>query len=144
MGATAAAPGLDGAVQPGSGRYTAEFRLDGDGMTWLVQIREIPPCHTYGKSVAQARRRAREALRLFVGDADTAELVDDIQLPDEIGAHVKAAHDARVRAAAEQTRAQEATLRAARDLVDRLGLSVRDAAQVLGLSHQRVQQLLAS
>jgi predicted RNase H-like HicB family nuclease len=131
-------------VQAGLGRYTAEFRLDEDGRTWLVQIREIPPCHTDGSSVAQARRRVREALRLFVRDADTAELVDDIQLPDEIEARVNAANDARARAAAEQRRAQEATTTAARDLVDRLGLSVRDAAQLLGLSHQRVQQLLAS
>jgi predicted transposase YdaD len=79
-----------------------------------------------------------------VHDADTAELADDIRLPDEIGEQVKAAHEARGRAATEQRRAQEATVEAARDLVDRLGLSVRDAAQVLGLSHQRVQQLLAS
>jgi predicted RNase H-like HicB family nuclease len=129
-------------VQPGLGRYTAEYRLDQDGTTWLVEIREVPPCHTYGRSVAQARRRVREALRLFVADAETAELVDDIQLPGEIGEHVAAAQDARARA--EQARAQEATLQAAHDLVDRLGLSVRDAAELLGLSHQRVQQLLAS
>jgi predicted RNase H-like HicB family nuclease len=131
-------------VQPGLGRYTAEYRLDEDGKTWLVEIREVPPCHTYGSSVAQARRRVREALRLFVADADTAELVDDVQLPREIGEHVAAAQDARARAQAEQARAQEATLQAAHDLVDRLGLSVRDAAELLGLSHQRVQQLLAS
>jgi predicted RNase H-like HicB family nuclease len=131
-------------VQPGLGRYTAEYRLDEDGKAWLVQIREIPPCHTYGRSVAQARRRVREALRLFVADADTAELVDDVQLPGEIGERVAAAQDARARARAEQAHAQEATLQAAHDLVDRLGLSVRDAAELLGLSHQRVQQLLAS
>jgi predicted RNase H-like HicB family nuclease len=131
-------------VQPGLGRYTAEYRLDEDGGTWLVSIREVPPCHTYGRSVAQARRRVREALRLFVDDADSAKLVDDVQLPGEIGEHVAAAQDARARARAEQARAQEATLQAAHDLVDRLGLSVRDAAELLGLSHQRVQQLLAS
>jgi predicted RNase H-like HicB family nuclease len=129
-------------TQPGFGRYTAEFRRDEDGKHWLAQIREVPPCHTYGSSIAQARRRVREALGLFVQDAETAELIDDVHLPEDVRAEVDAARSARKRAVDEQARALDTTRRAARDLVDGLGLTVRDAGDLLGLSHQRVQQLL--
>jgi predicted RNase H-like HicB family nuclease len=62
-------------VQPGLGRYTVEFRPDEDGRVWLAQVSEVPPCHTFGGSPAQALERVREALGLFVDDAGTAELV---------------------------------------------------------------------
>jgi transposase-like protein len=51
----------------------------------------------------------------------------------------KARHDAAKSAKAAGT----ATAKAARRL-DRVGLSRRDTAEVLGISHQRVQQLLVS
>jgi transposase-like protein len=41
------------------------------------------------------------------------------------------------------SKAQEATIEAARRLAE-MGVSRRDAADLLGISHQRVQQLLAS
>jgi len=46
------------------------------------------------------------------------------------------------RLAADEAKAQELTRRAVHTLVHELDLSVRDAGALLGLSHQRVQQLV--
>jgi len=67
-------------------KYTAIYEYGDDGL-WKVHIKEIRGVHTQGRNIAQARRRVREALSLFVDDADTAELVDDLRLgPDLRGA----------------------------------------------------------
>jgi len=43
-----------------------------------------------------------------------------------------------------QVEAQETTATAVRKVRNRLGLSVRDIAELLGISHQRVQQLASA
>jgi predicted RNase H-like HicB family nuclease len=54
--------------------YTAIYKLDTDGSHWLVHIDGIPGCHTYGRTREEARTRIREALALYVADADTAQI----------------------------------------------------------------------
>jgi hypothetical protein len=82
----------------------------------------------------------REALSLFVDDADTAEITDDIKLPPVVRKFVMkveaVTRDAE-RSLARMARAKE---QAARKLITTM--SVRDASAVLGVSHQRVQQLV--
>jgi predicted RNase H-like HicB family nuclease len=43
---------------------------------WVASIREVPGCHSQGRTIDEARRRVREALALFVDDAKSATLVD--------------------------------------------------------------------
>jgi predicted RNase H-like HicB family nuclease len=43
---------------------------------WVASIREVPGCHSQGQTIDEARRRVREALGLFVDDAESATLVD--------------------------------------------------------------------
>jgi predicted RNase H-like HicB family nuclease len=38
-------------------------------------------CHTYGRTIDQARDRIREALGLFVSNAETATIEDDVRMP---------------------------------------------------------------
>jgi methyltransferase (TIGR00027 family) len=71
-------------------------------------------------------------------------LVEDIWLPAPVKASLELARQEREHAQAAQETAAGATRDAVRALVRDGRLSVRDAADVLGLSHQRVQQLLAS
>ena len=109
---------------------------------WLARVAELPGCHTYGRSIRQAKRRIREALELWVDDADQAELFPKIRLPRQAQSAVRKAKAARARAARDQQEAAEATQQATQCLAA-LGLSARDAGDVLGISHQRAQQILS-
>ena len=123
-------------------RYRVVLERDESG-AWIASVPSVPGCHTYGRSLVEARRRVGEALALWVDDADAAELVDDARLPPETVAAVRRSIIAREKLSAARDAAGTATAEAARGLVD-AGLGVRDAAYLLGLSHQRVQQLVRS
>ncbi len=123
------------------GRYEVVLERDAGGR-WLAHVPSVAGCHTHGRTLAQTRERIREALSLWVEDADTAVLVEGIRLPEGALAVIRRSRLARSRAERARVRATESTGAAARMLVGDLGLSVRDAAALLGLSHQRVQQLV--
>ena len=124
--------------------YTAVFERDKEGF-WLVELVEEPRVHTYGRTLAKARDHIRDATALwFEVASDAFILVEDIRLPKPVKATVDRARKERAKAQTVQEAAAGATRKAARALVEEGQLSVRDAADILGLSHQRVQQLLAS
>ena len=81
-------------------------------------------------------------MELFVDNARTATIVDDVKLPTGVAQAVRAYATLRKRAEQEDGRAALAARRAVRMLRGgRLKMSARDAARLLGLSHQRVHQL---
>ncbi len=123
--------------------YTAVYERDPQGM-WLVELAEVPQVHTYGRSLAKARSHLADAAALwFDTDPDRQAFVEQVHLPRGIQASVTKARKNRQSAEHASETAIEATRAAAHRLVTEAGLSVRDAADLLGLSHQRVQQLLA-
>lgn len=133
-----------GAV-PGQGvagvkSYRVVYELDESGH-WIATVPSVRGCHSYGRSINEARERIREALGLFVKDVARARLVDDVRLPAAVRALLVQQEEARARAEHEQRRASLAVARAVKRLTGDLGLSVRDAGELLKLSHQRVQQL---
>ena len=109
---------------------------------WVASVPAVPGCHTQGRSLHEARERIREALGLFLDDVDHVDLVDDVRLPRDIQVVILDLKSARSRAEQEEARVQHAMRAAALRLVKRLQLSLRDAGELLGLSHQRVQQLV--
>lgn len=121
--------------------YRVVIERDETG-AWIARVRGVRGCHTYGRSLDEVRRRIREALSLWVDGAETAELVEEIRLPGEARQAIQRSSAARTRAEQEREDAQRATSAAAELLVKRLGLGVRDAGELLGLSYQRVQQLV--
>jgi len=123
---------------------TAVFQRDEDGY-WLVELAEEPRVHTYGRTLGKAREHIVDAAALWF-DLAPAELdiTEDIRLPGPVRASLELARQACQRAQEAQDAASGATREAALALVRDGNLSVRDAADMLGLSHQRVQQLLAS
>lgn len=118
-------------------KLTAIYERDESG-TWIVKVPNVRGCHSYGRTLEQAQARIREALRLF--DADRAVLSDDVRLPARLLDAVKRARRARERAEAQRSVARS-QLHSATLILERAGLSRRDAGTLLGLSRQRVQQL---
>jgi predicted RNase H-like HicB family nuclease len=125
------------------GKYRVVFERDESG-AWIARAPDVRGCHTYGRTIDHARRRIREALGLWVDDAETAELVEEIRLPSHLLKAIRESRAARTRADNERAKAQAATAATARVLVKEFNLGLRDAAELLGLSHQRVQQLVRS
>lgn len=121
--------------------YVAVYERDRESDAWLVSIKGIPGCHTYGRTLRQAETRIREALALWLDrESETLEITP--QWPAEVAELATEVSQARNAASKSAQNAGSKTVRAAKKL-DRMGLSRRDTADVLGISHQRVQQLLA-
>jgi predicted RNase H-like HicB family nuclease len=123
--------------------YDVVIERDESG-AWIARVCGVRGCHTYGRSLDEVRRRIREALSLWIDDTETAELREEIRLPGDARQAIQLSSAARSRAEQEREDAQRATIAAAELLVRHLGLGVRDAGELLGLSYQRVQQLVGS
>ena len=121
-------------------RYSAIFERDESG-SWLARIPSIRGCHTYGRTLEQARTRLREALGLWIDRPEDAVIEEAIRLPADLRTAIQRSRRTRERAEREHENAQTQTRAAAEALVEE-GVSLRDAGELLGLSHQRVQQLV--
>ena len=126
--------------------YYATLELDPRSRQWMADIEDLP-VHTWGRSLGKVKEYAREALALHL-DADVDEARVQLvfrtpKLPTPVLEVIEEAEAARNEADTAAVRAAEAKTAAARALVREAHLSMRDAAAVLGVSHQRVQQLLA-
>jgi len=125
--------------------YTVHYERDESGW-WVAQVKEAPAAITQGRTIAEARRRIREALALALDDdraAERAKLVDDVRLPADVLRAVKTLWAYRAQLEKDQQLVAKATDDAAFKLLEKVGLSVRDTGELLGLSHQRIQQLKA-
>jgi predicted RNase H-like HicB family nuclease len=123
--------------------YTAHLKREKDGR-WTVELEEEPRIHAWGKTVDQALARTREAVALwFEIEEDQIELVPRPLLPKSAEKAVEQARQAREQARRANRLAIERTRKAATILTSR-GVSMRDAAAILGISHQRVHQLLTT
>jgi predicted RNase H-like HicB family nuclease len=122
--------------------YVAVYEHDAEDDVWLVHIKGLDGCQTFGRSIRQAESRIREALAVWL-DVEPDSLVITPELPTDVAALASEVSQARSAAERAGLDAQRATADAVKRLT-KMGLSRRDAADVLGISHQRVQQLLAS
>ena len=124
-----------------AGKYRVVFERDESG-SWIARVPSVRGCHTHGRTLDQARRRIREALSLWVEDSETAELREEIRLPAQVRNAIRRSRAARRQARDGRERAQAVMKQAAETLVDDIGLGLRDAGELLEISHQRVQQLV--
>jgi predicted RNase H-like HicB family nuclease len=125
--------------------YHANFELDQSGV-WLAEIEEITQVHTFGKTLGKARQYLADALALWLNVP--IEMVKDrieyrpAQLAPTLLNTVHEAKAAREIAEGATNTASDLMATAALALTEDAKLSLRDAAELLGLSHQRVQQLV--
>jgi predicted RNase H-like HicB family nuclease len=123
--------------------YIAIYEKDATDEAWNVRVDSVPGCRAQERTIVLARARIRQELGWRVGFDSASVLVEDRLPPPTIAAVAKRATRARREAARAVARARQEVTSAARDLAG-LGLSRRDCAALLGLSHQRIQQLVAS
>ena len=119
--------------------YSVTYRRDPGDDAWLVDVEGMPDVHTFGRTLEEAAVNAREAIAVTV-DADESK----VELQEHFAfAEVNVEELADLRDRAQElheiylSRQRAAALRLAE-----AGVSRRDSARMLGVSHQRVQQLV--
>ena len=97
-----------------------------------------------GQTLPKARRRIRQAIALLLDASEGSfEVVDDVFLPATVRRAMRS-YEAAQEAAKVKARALDEARRKAAEALERHGLSRRDAGELLGLTGQRVQQLVAA
>jgi predicted RNase H-like HicB family nuclease len=123
-----------------STKYTVTYEQDESGW-WVATVRGVPGVHTQGRSIETAKRRIAEALTAALGEGHGFELVHDFRVrPKAVKAQLAAIAKARAMTEREQAKAASLMRKLAKELAQHM--SVRDAGEVLGVSGQRVQQLI--
>lgn len=122
---------------------TVEVRFTpDDNGTWLVESIDEPRVHSYGRTIESAKANMADALALWYETAaDDFEIVPRFGFPKRLLALVETTRRMRDEARAIEDQLNEKTALAVEQLTAR-GVSRRDAATLLGISHQRVQQIL--
>lgn len=126
--------------------YRVVFERD-DNNRWFVPCPDVSGAHSHGRTLASARTNIREAIALVLDLAEDMpfDLVEEIHLPD-VGFQeaVDRARSLRDHANVMDQQARDATSDAiSRSFESEASLGFRDLADLLGISHQRVQQLAA-
>ncbi len=126
--------------------YHATLELEEAGV-WIAQLEEIPQVHTFGRTLGKARQYLVDALALWLNvpseNVKYSINYRPVKFPAAVQSLVDQATAARAISAAATNTANEYVTFAALALTGDARLSFRDAAELLGLSHQRVQQLVA-
>lgn len=121
-------------------RYTVRARRIGGW--WALDVDGTPGVRSQVRRIDQAEEMAREAIAGVLDIAPGSfEVVVAPEMPASVRTIVQQATTARSQAAQAQDAAAQLTRDAARRLVQE-GLTVRDAGALLGVSHQRIAQLV--
>jgi len=121
--------------------YTARCQRSGDW--WAISVPELRGVHMQARRLEKAEAMVRDAIALFLDvSSDSFDVRIEPVLPRDLQGKVGRARKVRGEAEVLQREASIASAEVAADLVHTAHLTVRDAGRVLGLSHQRITQLL--
>ncbi len=121
-------------------RYIVRARRIGGW--WALDVDGAPGVHTQVRRIDQAEQMAREAI---AGVLDIASGSFEVVLVPEMPAPLRTIVEQATTARSQATHAQDTAAQLTRDAARRLvqeGLTVRDAGALLGVSHQRIAQLV--
>ncbi len=118
-------------------QFKVTIKKDAEDTTaWLVNVAGTPGAHSYGRSLAEAKRHALDVVALwFELEPEQFEIDWDVQL-GKLALPVKRARQAMAHAEEDRRRRDEAV-----HALTEAGVSYRDIAELLGISHQRVAQI---
>ena len=126
-----------------------EFRQDAETSGWTVTMPSVPQLVTQGKTLKDAHSRVRLALAAL-GEGEGAASVrlqgfviwaDRPDLSDEAMKWISQESELRVRSLDLQVELERVTKEAVRVLIERDHLTYRSAGVLLGITHQRVEQI---
>lgn len=118
-------------------------RDEDDPRVWLAEWVDDGRVHTFARSLTELETLARDALALWLqGDPDEVEVELEVDLPGRLTDELADLRRQRDALAERQTSVLERQRSLAVRLVEDEGMTYRDAARFLGISHQRVAQLL--
>ena len=121
-------------------RVVAKIRRDRDG-NWLVTFPQIRGAHTYGRSLAQLRRRIPEVLKLWDRDPSDVELVEVLELPANVKKAIKTTTESRRDLEVRARKVQQELEKTIKQLQTQMRLSVRDSGELLRISPQYAHKL---
>ena len=126
-------------------KYHVTFEFENDA--WLAQVDEIPQVHTFGATLGKSREYVVDALALWLnvpaGSLRGHVEFAPVELPKATRGLIDNAIAMRELADSAAQTAPQMMGEAAFTLVRENHLSMRDAGELLGVSHQRIQQLIA-
>jgi predicted DNA-binding protein (UPF0251 family) len=106
-----------------------------------TELAEEPRAHTYGRAFTKALDNIREVAAMWYEPEDI-EVKPRLADRDDINDLVEEVSRLRLEEERLRTHVFDLTAEVAWRLVNDLQLSMRDAAELLGISHQRVHQLV--
>ena len=114
------------------------------GNWWAITVPALPGVFSQARRLDQVEAMAREAIAMMLGVTtdQVGRIKPEIEPPGLAASVIETMHDALAAARAANEEAAASRREAAR-LLRRAGLPMRDVGHLLGISHQRVSQILA-
>lgn len=112
------------------------------GGWWAFSARDVPGVFGQARRLDQVTQEARDVISLMTGEPeDSFDIKLEPHLDPTLEHEIRAARSAREKLEQVQALTADAIRKTAADMSSR-GLSVRDIGSLLGLSYQRVSQVL--
>jgi hypothetical protein len=126
-----------------SPRHVHAVTAERDGTRWFLQVGELPGVFSQVRRLDQAEGMARDSIAAFLDVApDSFDVAIEVRLPADLERDVAGVVDLRNAIDRTEREYAERTRRLATRLVKGEGMTVREVGRVLGLSYQRVSQLV--
>ncbi len=126
-----------------SSGYRVEAERSGDW--WAITVPSLSGLFSQAKRLDQVEATAREAIAMMLDtDESSVGLIEVAVTPPAAVVNLMAELKKSVAVASEASHAAATTRRRVAQLMRDEGLPMRDVGELLGVSHQRVSQILAS